>query len=253
MRVVAMVNAMRARPFVPPRCAFSTSSPSDPHLEHCFDLLKQHDLERSFLQLPFVPSEFRFDHDAIFTKLLLNGFFSAPFVALRCLNAELALIADKSTEPSVLKMCGSACALYVDDAFSPGDLIGGGAPLKKRMQGHPQATLCWPSFTCAPPAPRFAPVMQTFAVKCALQQFLLIVMCVCVSKEWLQEHCVSVTNRVSPHWIQMMIRAREDDAAKKSRDTVKELEAYCAPPNSLSPPPPHSTTTTVELYITRIP
>jgi hypothetical protein len=27
----------------------------------------------------------------------------------------------------------------------------------------------------------------------------------------------------------MMIRAREDDAAKKSRDTVKELEAYCAP------------------------
>jgi hypothetical protein len=26
----------------------------------------------------------------------------------------------------------------------------------------------------------------------------------------------------------MMIRAREDDASKKSRDTVKEIEAYCA-------------------------
>ncbi len=51
----------------------------------------------------------------------------------------------------------------------------------------------------------------------------------CMSKEYFQEHCVSATNRVSPHWIQMMIRAREDDAAKKSRDTVKELEAYCAP------------------------
>jgi hypothetical protein len=50
-----------------------------------------------------------------------------------------------------------------------------------------------------------------------------------MSKEYFQEHCVSATNRVSPHWIQMMIRAREDDAAKKSRDTVKELEAYCAP------------------------
>ena len=28
-----------------------------------------------------------------------------------------------------------------------------------------------------------------------------------------------------------MIRAREEDASKKSRETVKELEAYCAPLN----------------------
>jgi hypothetical protein len=167
MRVGAVFKALRARPFVPPRCAFSTSSPSDPHLEHCFDLLKQHDLERSFLQLPFVPSEFRFERDAIFNELLVNDFSSASFVALRCLNAELALIADKSTEPSVLKMCGSPRDLYRVDVFSPGDLIGGGAPLKRHMQGHPQATLCSRSFTCAPAPPPNQAVMQTFAVECA--------------------------------------------------------------------------------------
>ena len=43
------------------RCAFSTNSVSNTDLEHCHDLLKSHDLERSYLQLAFVPSEFRFE------------------------------------------------------------------------------------------------------------------------------------------------------------------------------------------------
>jgi hypothetical protein len=94
-------SCMRA----PARCASSTSGPSNLDFDHCLDLLKQNDLERSYLQLAFVPSEFRFGPDMPTASESPNRTCRASFVALRSLNAELALIADKSAESSVLKMC----------------------------------------------------------------------------------------------------------------------------------------------------
>lgn len=140
---------------IPAQYAFSTRSASDADFEHCLDVLKHHDLERTYLQMAFVPRELR-----------------ASFVALRSLNAELALIADKSAESTVLKMRFDWWRRSVEKTFA----------------GNP----------------------PSHSVLCLLH-----------------DACVSVPNRVSVDWIQMMIRAREDDASKKTRDTVKELEAYC--------------------------
>ncbi len=91
---------------IPAQYAFSTRSASDADFEHCLDVLKHHDLERTYLQMAFVPRELRFESNYIcYKELHLKRLCRASFVALRSLNAELALIADKSAESTVLKMC----------------------------------------------------------------------------------------------------------------------------------------------------
>ena len=60
LRLRTLSKALCNRPSVLAQCALSTSSAGNPNLEHCLELLKQHDLERSYLQLAFVPSELRF-------------------------------------------------------------------------------------------------------------------------------------------------------------------------------------------------
>ena len=98
-----------------------------------------------------------------------------------------------------------------------GALVGGGTLLTKHSPALPPVTLCYLSFTFgAHDNPMLARHLSQVGSYINTQ---------------IQDACVSAPNRVSSDWIHMMIRAREDDASKKSRETVKELEAYCTHPD----------------------
>jgi hypothetical protein len=60
LRVRHIAVSTRVRVWIPACSAVSTRAASNVDMEHCLDLLKQHDLERTYLQLAFVPSELRF-------------------------------------------------------------------------------------------------------------------------------------------------------------------------------------------------
>jgi hypothetical protein len=58
-RAQIAARSMYALALIPHRCVFSTRNYSDSDVEHCLDLLKSHDLERSYLQIPFIPRDIR--------------------------------------------------------------------------------------------------------------------------------------------------------------------------------------------------
>ena len=60
LQIRVIVKSLRPFMRAPARCSLSTSGASNVDFEHCLDLLKQNDLERSYLQLAFGPSDFRF-------------------------------------------------------------------------------------------------------------------------------------------------------------------------------------------------
>jgi hypothetical protein len=67
LRARYVVVSTRVRMWIPARSAVSIRAASNVDMEHCLDLLKQHDLERTYLQLAFVPSELRFQFELLLT------------------------------------------------------------------------------------------------------------------------------------------------------------------------------------------